>query len=153
MKDLSFRAATIEDLPILLAFEQGIIQTERPFNKTLKPDPISYYDIEAMITAADIELIVAVLKEKIIGSAYMTIKAAKPYKKHAYFAYLGFMYVKPNYRGKGINGQIIAELIRLARAKGIGEMRLDVYHDNQSAVRAYVKAGFSKHLIDMRMEI
>ena len=153
MKDLSFRAATIADLPILLAFEQGIIQTERPFNKTLKPGPISYYDIEAMIIAADTEMIVAVLGEEIIGSAYMTIKAAKPYKKHAFFAYLGFMYVKPTYRGKGINGQIIVELKRLAKAKGIGEMRLDVYHDNQPAVRAYNKAGFTRHLVDMRMEI
>ena len=45
------------------------------------------------------------------------------------------------------------ELKRLAKAKGIGEMRLDVYHDNQPAVRAYNKAGFTRHLVDMRMEI
>jgi len=153
MKDLSFRVATLEDLPILLAFEQGIITAERPFNKTLKPDPISYYDIEAMIASPDTEVIVAMVKEEIIASSYMTIKAAKPYKRHAFFAYLGFMYVKPPYRGKGINGDLIKELKRMAKAKGITEMRLDVYHGNQPAVRAYEKAGFKRHLVDMRMEI
>lgn len=153
MKDLSFRVATLEDLPILLAFEQGIITAERPYNKTLKPGPISYYDIEALIAAPDTEVIVALIKEEIIASSYMTIKAAKPYKKHAFFAYLGFMYVKPTYRGKGINGLLIEELKNLAKTKGITEMRLDVYHGNQPAVRAYEKAGFTRHLIDMRMEI
>lgn len=153
MKDLSFRAATLEDLSILLAFEQGIITAERPYNHTLKPDPISYYDIEAMIASPDTEVIVALVKEEIVGSSYMTIKAAKPYKKHPFFAYLGFMYVKPTYRGKGINGLLIEELKNLAKTKGITEMRLDVYHGNQPAVRAYEKAGFTRHLIDMRMEI
>ena len=153
MKDLSFRLATLEDLPILLAFEQGIITAERPFNKTLKPDPISYYDIEGMIKSTDTEVVVALIKEELVGSSYMTIKAAKPYKKHAFFAYLGFMYVKPSFRGQGINGLLIEELKSRAIAKGITEMRLDVYHGNEPAIRAYEKAGFRRHLIDMRMEI
>jgi hypothetical protein len=36
------RKATIDDLPVLLQFEQGIISAERPFDSTLLPDPISY---------------------------------------------------------------------------------------------------------------
>ena len=153
MKDLSFRVATIEDLPILLAFEQGVIAAERPLNNTLKPDPIFYYDLEGMIKSEDTDVVVALIKDEIVASSYMTIKAAKPYKKHAFFAYLGFMYVKPNYRGKGINGYLIEELKNKAKAKGINEMRLDVYHGNEPAVRAYEKAGFRRHLIDMRLEI
>ena len=49
MKDLIIRSGRIEDLPVLLSFEQGIIKTEREFDPYLKEDPISYYDLKAMI--------------------------------------------------------------------------------------------------------
>jgi ribosomal protein S18 acetylase RimI-like enzyme len=40
-----------------------------------------------------------------------------------------------------------------AKAKGILEIRLDVYSDNDSAIRAYEKAGFSKLLTEMRVDL
>lgn len=153
MENIYFRPALIEDLPILYDFEQGIIEAERPYNETLKPGHISYYDITGMIEATDTEVIVGVCGEELIASVYVSIKAAKPYLKHDYFAYLGFMYVKPAYRGRGINRKIIEETKNWASKKGIKEVRLDVYEDNYSAVRAYEKAGFKKHLVNMRIEI
>ena len=39
------RSATLDDLPALKECEQGIIAAERPYDHTLKPDPISYYDL------------------------------------------------------------------------------------------------------------
>jgi ribosomal protein S18 acetylase RimI-like enzyme len=38
------------------------------------------------------------------------------------------------------------------RSQNITELRLDVYHDNPSAIRAYEKAGFKKHLVNMRLD-
>jgi GNAT superfamily N-acetyltransferase len=38
-----------------------------------------------------------------IDAGYARIEQAKPYLKHTAYAYLGFMYVLPAYRGKGIN--------------------------------------------------
>ena len=58
--DILIRTATQVDLPTLLAFEQGIITAERPYDKTLKPDPISYYDISELIASNDAEVAVAV---------------------------------------------------------------------------------------------
>ena len=63
------------------------------------------------------------------------------------------MYVNNDYRGKGINKQIIEELKTWALSKNIYELRLDVYNDNISAIKAYEKAGFQKHLVNMRMDI
>ena len=39
------RKAILEDLPILYEFEQGIIAYERPYDVTLKSDPINYYAV------------------------------------------------------------------------------------------------------------
>jgi GNAT superfamily N-acetyltransferase len=145
------RKATLDDLATLLEFEQGIIAAERPFDPTLKEGKISYYDIEKMISANNIEVIVAVLNEQIIGSGYARIEDAKPYLNHKLHAYLGFMFTHPDHRGKGVNTLIIEALTNWVRSQNISEMRLDVYNDNPSAIRAYEKVGFKKHLINMRI--
>src|SRR4029079_10451028 len=103
MEGISIRKATSKDLGVLYEFEQGIIAAERPINPTLAPDPIHYYDLQQMVGSENIEVIVAVFNEKIIGSGYARIKAAEPYESHKNYAYLGFMYVTPEFRGKGIN--------------------------------------------------
>jgi ribosomal protein S18 acetylase RimI-like enzyme len=147
---LTIRTATPDDLPTLRAFEQGVIRAERPFDPTLGPDPLRYYDLEGMITATHIELIVAMLGDEIVGSGYARIERGRPYLNHQYHAYIGFMYVVPQHRGKGIANAVLEALQQWSVKQGITEMQLDVYYENTSAIKAYEKAGFIKHLITMR---
>jgi GNAT superfamily N-acetyltransferase len=153
MNEITIRPAELTDLPILFAFEQGIVEAERPYDSTLKPGHINYYDIKAMIESVDTEVLVAVCHKEIVGSAYAQIRSAKPYLQHEYYVYLGFMFVHPAYRGIGVNLKIMETIKDWARSKGITELRLDVYNDNHSAIKAYEKAGFVNHLINMRMGI
>jgi ribosomal protein S18 acetylase RimI-like enzyme len=152
MTKINIRKANSTDLPVLLAFEQEIIAYERPFDSTLDDD-INYYDIEAMITSPEVALLVVTNHEKIIASGYARIMDTKIYVKHAKKSYLGFMYVIPEFRGKGINGLLIEELKKWSLTQGIDEVYLDVYNQNEGAIKAYQKAGFSKHLIEMRHKI
>lgn len=147
---LTIRTATPDDLPTLRTFEQGVILAERPFDPTLGPDPLRYYDLEGMITATHIELIVAMLDDEIVGSGYARIERGRPYLKHQHHAYIGFMYVVPQHRGKGIANAVLEALQQWSIKQGITEMRLDVYYENTPAIKAYEKAGFIKHLITMR---
>jgi ribosomal protein S18 acetylase RimI-like enzyme len=153
MDKMIIRKATLDDLEQLLSFEQGIIKTERPFDPTLKPDPISYYDLKAMLTAPDVEIVVAETDNKIIASGYALIRRSKPYLKYNDHAYLGFMYVLPEYRGKGINKLVIDSLKKWAALKNITEIRLEVYYDNASAIKAYEKIGFKSHMLEMRYNL
>jgi GNAT superfamily N-acetyltransferase len=153
MSKINIRTATPADLNILLEFEQGIITAERPYDPTLKEGKINYYDIEKMIEASHISVLVAEIDSEIIGSGYARIETAKPYLKHDNYAYLGFMYTDPKHRGKGVNAKIIEELKKWCRSRKITELRLDVYNDNPSAIRAYEKVGFKKHLLNMRVQI
>src|SRR5688572_5549204 len=104
---LKIRRAVPEDLSTLLEFEQDLIRTERPFDPTLQKDPIHYYDLEKMMSDPGVELLVAEHDKKIIGSGYALIKKANHYLDHENYAYLGFMYVLPEYRGKGVNALIV----------------------------------------------
>lgn len=153
MNDLLIRSATFNDMDKLLAFEQGVINAERPFDPTLKEEDITYYDIDKMISSAEIELLVAEFDDELIGCGYARIENSKPYLKHVQYAYLGFMYVDLKYRGRGVNQRIIERLSEWSASKGITELRLEVYQTNEPAIRAYEKAGFTRHVVLMRKEI
>lgn len=144
------RPAVVADLPMLLQFEQGVISAERPFDPTLKKGEIHYYDIEHMISAPHIELLVAELDGELIGSGYARIEDAKHYSQHPQHAYLGFMFTHPDHRGKGVNRLIIEALKQWSLNKNIRELRLEVYYPNEAAIKAYEKVGFSRYMIEMR---
>ncbi|MBT8184328.1 MAG: GNAT family N-acetyltransferase [Eudoraea sp.] len=151
MKNITIRQATIEDLPVLLNFEQELIKAERPFDVTIRPDPVSYYDIKGYILSKEVAVLVAEESGRIVSSGYALEKKARPYLDHREYAYLGFMYTLPPYRGKGINQKIVAQLIKWSEKRGLKEIRLTVYEENNSAIRAYEKVGFSRHISEMRL--
>ena len=153
MDQVIIRKAKSNDLEQLYAFEQGVVQAERPFDPTLKNGLIHYYDLKEMITASNTEVVVAELNNKIIGSGSARIEKSKSYLKHPHHAYLGFMYVLPEYRGKGINKRIVETLKNWAHLQNVNELRLEVYSNNTSAIKAYEKIGFSKHMIEMRFNL
>ncbi len=151
MSDIIIRSARAADLPKLLEFEQGIILSERPFDETLKPDPISYYDVGAMISAPDAEVAVAERNGELIASGYAQKKASRHYVSQPFHAYIGFLYVLPEDRGKGINQRVLDHLFAWAQDHDLPEIHLTVYPENAAAVRAYQKAGFEPYILEMRV--
>lgn len=151
MEDLIIRDATIADLPELLQFEQELIKAERPFDPTIKNDPVSYYDIQDYINDVDVKVVVAEHQKKLVSSGYALKKEARPYLDHSHYGYLGFMYTIPSYRGNGINKLIVEVLVDWCKSQNLQEVRLTVYDDNSPAVRAYEKVGFKKHICEMRI--
>nr|WP_070961645.1 GNAT family N-acetyltransferase [Hyphomonas sp. Mor2] len=152
-EEVIIRSATPEDLPILLTFEQGIIQAERPYDPTLKPDPISYYDVSALITSVDAEVAAAEINGRLVGSGYAKRKDSRHYLSPSEHAFIGFLYVDPEFRGRGINKRVLDHLFTWAKAQGLPEVHLTVYPGNDSAVRAYKKAGFDEYLLEMRLDL
>ena len=151
--EIRIRAARLDDLPTLLSFEQGIIQAERPFDHMLKPDPISYYDIGELIQNPDAEVAVAELGDVLIGSGYARRRASRHYLSPEEHAFIGFLYVDPAHRGKGVNQRVLDHLFAWARTNNLPEIHLTVYPENTSAVRAYEKVGFNPYLTEMRINL
>lgn len=150
---IEIRKAIETEISTLLSFEKGIVETERPFDNTLKEGEIHYYDLTELIKSERAEVLVAVVNNEIVGSGYAKILPAEPYQKHTEYAHLGFMYVKPAFRGQGINQKILKGLIDWAKSRNITIVRLEVYEENTIAKNAYLKAGFKPNLLEMRLEI
>ena len=149
--NVTLQKATLKDIPVLSQFEQGLIRDERPFDPTIRPDPVHYYNLKALITDPNTHFLMAWVDQKAVASGYATQKTPRHYLDHTAYAYLGFMYTLPEYRGNGINGRIVRALKKWALGRGLQEMRLTVYPGNQPALKAYEKVGFSPHLLEMRL--
>ena len=152
MNQIILREATAKDLSRLLEFEQGVIEAERPLDPTLKYTPTTYYNLNEMLTAKHINLIVAEINGEIVSCGYARIEKAKEALQHTHFGYLGFMYTSTPYRGKGINKSIIDELITWCKKQNVYEIRLHVYYGNEAAIKSYKKVGFTEHMIEMRLK-
>ena len=147
------RKATPEDLPVLMEFMKGLVDAERPMDPTIKDGNVVYYDLSEIIKNKDSELFVVELNKELVASGYAKIKDDRHYLKHSKQGYLGFMFVPEKHRGNGYNKLIVDTLLQWCKARSILEIRLDVYDDNPSAIRAYEEVGFKKHLINMRLDI
>jgi ribosomal protein S18 acetylase RimI-like enzyme len=149
--ELSLRRAWPGDLPILRQFEQGVLASERPLDPTLKDQIDVYYDWNYLLFSPDACLLVAENPQwGILGSGYGKIRTVAHYFRHTHQAYLGFMYVKPEFRGMGINRQIIDRLRDWASQKQVSEVFLEVYEANLPAIKAYEKSGFCPYVLQMR---
>lgn len=148
---MKFREATMEDLATLRTLEQCVVEAERPFNEAIKEGSPRYYDIEDLITNERSLLLVAEDQGAIVGTGYVQIRASKQSLQHEEHAYLGFMYVAPEYRGQGLNAKLMNQLMDWSKERGIRDFYLDVYADNAAAVRAYEKAGFKPSLLEMKL--
>lgn len=147
------RQATLNDLDILQEFEQGVINAERPFDATIKDEPINYYDIKELIASPHIEIVVAEINKQVIACGYARIQIARSIFKYEKYAYLGFMYVHPQHRGKGVVSKIIDHLKAWSKEQDLTELRLEVYTENIAAVKAYEKIGFLNLVTEMRMPV
>lgn len=150
---ITIRKAIIEDLPVLFEFEQGVLRAERPMDETLKLKNTYYYDIPNLIEDSSVEFVVAEINDIIAGCGYARIKKARDCFQFDQFSYLGFMFTKEDYRGRGVNKKIMNYLYNWSFSKGINEVRLEVYPTNIPAIKAYEKSGMTCSMQTMRIDL
>ena len=184
------RVATLADVASLRQLEQGVVEAERPFDKTIHPTDAQYYDIEHLILEEQSCLLLVEEisitegdeggkggkggkrdeggeggkggeegstttcsnKTQLLASGYVQVRRSKKYKTHSNHGYLGFMFVHQSVRGKGVNQVVTSALVEWAEQQHhVTHFYLDVYSLNNSAVRAYEKAGFTSLLTKMTL--
>ena len=150
---MKLRLAQPDDLPILLEFEQGVIEEERPCNDSIKKTYVNYYDLSAFLADPNTSLQVVEHDGRVVGCGYAQLRPSEAAFVHDRHAYLGFMYVEPAVRGQGINKMIIESLISWSKDKGVHDFYLEVYTENGAAIRAYEKVGFAPVMVEMKLKL
>lgn len=146
---IHIRQAEHTDLGVLREFEQGVINAEREFASNLREGKQQYYDLEGMLDSPSSAVMVGERDGQICVSGYARIEDNKPYFYPERYAYLGFMYVRPEYRGQALIVKLIDGLIEWSKSREISTFKLDAYVQNESAIRAYEKLGFKSEMVQM----
>ncbi len=153
MSGIKIRPAHLKDLDILLAFEQAIIEYERPMVTNMMTDKFHYYDLRELVISENAQVVVAEQNGQLIGSGYAKQERSRNYLINEFHSFLGFMYIAPEFRGMGINQLIIDNLIQWSKDRGLRVVCLTVFNENDSAVKAYQKLGFKKDIVEMRLAL
>ena len=150
---MKLRLAQPDDLPILLEFEQGVIEEERPCNDSIKKTHVTYYDLNEVLADPNSILQLVEHDGRVVGCGYARLRSSEAAFVHDQHAYLGFMYVERDARGQGVNKMLIESLISWSKEKGVYDFYLDVYTENQAAIRAYEKVGFTPLMVEMKLNL
>ena len=153
MEAVKLIKALLSDEPLLLEFEQKVLATERPYNSAIKLTAAYYYDLEVLLTSTKSYLAIVEVADTVVGFGYAQIRESKQSLTHDFHSYLSFMYVAPEYRGRGINKSIIKSLIQWSKKQGISACYLDIYSENKAAIQAYEKVGFVTSMIEMKLNL
>lgn len=83
----------------------------------------------------------------VVGSASVTREWSN--FNAAYYWWVQSMFIKPDYRGRRLAGDLLEAIARDARSEGAVDLRLYVRDDNARAIRAYAETGS----VDSRLRI
>lgn len=146
---LRFRAGTMEDLPEIVALAgsavahmeaQKIYQwdarypTEQDFAEDIRRGELTVGHLNGSIA------VVYVLNQT-CDEQYRNGKWKNPEMP---YLVLHRLCVDPAYQNRGLAGRTMAHIEDVVREKGIGNIRLDVFSENPSALRLYDRCGFSR---------
>ena len=136
-KKLSIRIAEEKDIPVILSLIKELAEFEKLFDEVNVSEDILKENLFGKRKYA--EVIIAELNEKPAGQAlffhnFSTFKG-KP------GIYLEDLFVKPEYRSKGVGKALLNKLIETAKERKCSRIEWVVLDWNKSAIDFYKKMG------------
>jgi GNAT superfamily N-acetyltransferase len=133
----SIRAATIDDIPLILELIRDLATYERAPEEVTATEEQLTRVLFGSKPAAEVRL--AFERDTAVGFALFfhnfSTWLAKP------GLYLEDLFVRPEHRGKGYGRALLVDLARIARDRGCGRMEWAVLDWNDPAIQFYRKIG------------
>jgi GNAT superfamily N-acetyltransferase len=98
-------------------------------------------------------VLVLVDKNKVVGYSLNLIKQNIPVFKVEKLGEFSDLYIKKEYRGKGIASKFKEETIKWFKSKGIKHASIMVWPQNKFAYNIYKKWGFIDQHLEMRLKL
>ena len=115
--------------------EENIIKWVSLAQELLSKDPNSIF--------------IAEVDGKIIGYVMFVKKVETPLKLKYDYALITDLYVKPEYRGKGIGKKLLLTVLEYLKREGVKYVEITVWANNIKAINLYKKLGFKEYSIRM----
>ena len=135
--ELVIRAATKDDVPLVLSLITELAEYEQMADQVVATEADLRRALFGVRPYA--EAVIAELGETPVGFALFfhsfSTFLAQP------GLYLEDLYVKPDFRGRGVGRRLLAHLARIAKTRGCGRFEWSVLDWNEPAIRSYRRAG------------
>lgn len=133
---LPVRAATLDDLPTVLALMQAFYAEER-----LRFDPTATQRaVRTLLGDATCGAVLLLGEDAELG--YVALTRGFSLEQGGHYALLDELYVAPSARGQGFGAQALEVAAAQARAWGVAVLRLEVQRHNPRAKALYLRASF-----------
>ena len=140
------RRSRLEDAP---SFSEAVTEVAAEQRYVATVDGYSVDQTRAYIETAiagKVYQLVAADGDKVIGCCDVRPSDLKGF---THVGQLG-MYVRKEWRGRGIGKQLLTACLSAAREGGLEKIELEVYSDNTAAIRLYESAGFHREGLKAR---
>lgn len=135
--NISFRFAVEEDVAIILSFIKDLAEYEKLLDKVTVTKDILKENLFGKRKYA--EVIFAEIDKKPVGQALFFHNFSTFLGKPG--IYLEDLYVKPEFRGKGIGKALLYKVIEIAKKRNCGRVEWVVLDWNKPAIEFYKKLG------------
>ena len=154
------RDATSADRPFLLDAIAALNDHERALHDTRLPGAeiaeAYFAKISAAITTDHGSIVVALSGDRRVGYMACRVGTGDAVAETAdsnRFGYISDVFVTSDTRGRGIAALLVAEAERRLRPYGVTRLRLSSLTNNDQAIRAYRKAGFSDYEVTLEKRL
>ena len=135
--NLTFRFAEEKDIPIIFSFIKELAEYEKLFDEVKVTEETLRENLFGKRRYA--EVIIAELDKVPVGQALFFHNFSTFLGKPG--IYLEDLYVKPEFRSKGIGKALLKKVIEIAKERNCGRVEWVVLDWNKSAIEFYKKLG------------
>lgn len=162
---IRIRKATLKDVSLIVdlwkefmkVHDKIVLQKNKklvPYNKRLNNAHLIYKKFVAEnLTSGKGAVFIAEVDKEVAGYSLIFIKDNIPVFELKRYGYFSDLYVRKEFRRKGISSQLVKRGIKWFKKKGIKHVSIALYSDNEYAHSIYKKWGFFDYHVDMRKKI
>lgn len=162
---IKIRKAGLRDIASIIKLEKKLIdhgdeiiknsypQNLKDFCYNKPHDEIARNFIKNAIHSKNGLVLVSEIDNNIVGYLLITIRKNYPFFKLKKYGKLQTIFVKDDYRSRGISSKLKEEAFRWCREKRVTRISLDVLPDNIHSIEIYKKWGFDPYLLEMRIDV
>jgi ribosomal-protein-alanine N-acetyltransferase len=159
------RKARLKDIDTLISLENELYDNQVEYLRESKSQNLDDFSLKnnsntllkqfilTTIRSKNGLVLIAEFDKKIAGYLIIIIKKNIPIFKLEKLAEITDIYIKEEFRGKGIGKKLRDEVLKWCKIKKISSITLDMLPNNIHAKMIYEKWGFDEFLIEMRMRL
>lgn len=109
---------------------------------TEAPDDYLRFDMDSIFNNEDAAVFMAFVEGEPAGMIEVRLRDYGEGCESSPVGYIEGWFVHPHFRGRGVAGVLVGAAEHWARTKGCTEMASDTWLDNESSIRAHLRAGY-----------